>query len=183
VISIGLSTTVADLEGILALGQRNHARSVAADLWATDGFVTMEYTVAQLQSMCGPYHHVLAWSGDAVVGYALVMLKEHWAAFPLLYDMFQKIEGGAIAGKPMRELRYFVMGQVCIDQAFRGQGMFGMLYDKLRQQMRGDFDAVITEVSDKNGRSMGAHRAVGFKNIALQDEVPSEWNVIAWDWT
>jgi GNAT superfamily N-acetyltransferase len=180
--NVELSETIADYERIIELQQANHAAAVAPDLGETEGFVTMEYTVPQLQAMSGKYRHVVAKAGDVVVGYALVLLIEYKAAFPFLHDMFQKIEAGSDCGKPIRESAYFVMGQVCIEQDFRGKGLFKMLYRKLKEQMSADFDLVITEVSEKNKRSMRAHQEVGFRNIQLKDEHASEWNVIAWDW-
>jgi GNAT superfamily N-acetyltransferase len=180
--NVALSDTIADYEKIIELQRANHAAAVAPDLREMQGFVTMEYTVPQLQTMSGKYRHVVAKSGEAVVGYALVLLKDHKAAFPFLHDMFQKIEAGSNCGKPISEIAYFVMGQVCIEKDFRGKGIFKMLYRKLKEQMSADFDLVITEVSEKNKRSMRAHREVGFRNIQLEEEQASEWNVIGWDW-
>ncbi|MES2297574.1 MAG: GNAT family N-acetyltransferase [Pseudomonadota bacterium] len=182
-LSVDLSIAVPDLEGVLALQRLNHARALAAEQWHAQGFVTMEYTVPELQSMCGPYRHAVAKSGEQVVGYALVMLKEHGHAFPLLDDMFKKIATGAIAGTPIANCRYVVMGQVCIDAAFRGMGIFDQLYQALKRQLQLEFDYIITEVSDKNGRSMGAHVHAGFRDIQLLAPDASEWHVMAWDWT
>ncbi len=181
-VSIELSVAPDDLARIIALQKANHADSVAAELWQSEGFVTMQYTVAQLQAICGPYQHVVAKVDGELVGYALVLLQEHRAAFPILYDMFDKIDAGAFAGQPLRTTPYFVMGQVCIARAMRGQGLFRRLYHALRAQMRADFALCVTEVSTRNGRSMGAHLDVGFAPITLAAPDPSEWRVIAWDW-
>lgn len=70
-VTLELSDAPGDLEGIVELQRLNHSGAVAADLWATRGFVTMEYTVAQLQLMRGGYRHAVAKSGSIVVGYAL----------------------------------------------------------------------------------------------------------------
>jgi GNAT superfamily N-acetyltransferase len=180
--SLELSDAVTDLERIIELQQRNHPTAVAPDLWETQGFVTMEYTVQQLQIMSGKYRHVVAKHNNAVVGYALIMLRDHSASFPFLRDMFQDIEAGAYSGKLLRESRYFVMGQVCIEKDFRGKGIFKKLYHGLREQMGTDFDFVITEVSTRNGKSMRAHEKLGFENIKPEGTGSSEWNVIAWDW-
>ena len=106
---------------------------------------------------------------------------DHRAAFPFLHGMFEQIEAGTCNGKPIRDSRYVVMGQVCIGQEFRGKGIFKMLYQRLQQQMRADFDLVATEVSTRNGRSMRAHSAIGFRDIH-PDDTANEWRVIAWDW-
>ena len=181
-INLELSDKYSDLEGIVELQRLNHSNAVASELWETEGFVTMEYTVEELQQMCRGYRHVIAKSDGVVVGYALVMLKESRTAFPFLDDMFQQAEAGALDGNSIREKRYFVMGQMCVGQAFRGQGVFRKLYQTLREQMLADFDLVVTEVSIKNTRSMRAHRQVGFRDIKEEHEQSSEWRVIAWDW-
>ncbi|MES2149500.1 MAG: GNAT family N-acetyltransferase [Pseudomonadota bacterium] len=182
-ITLELGETLADLEGILALQRINHATAVAPEQWAGQGFVTMQYTMAQLQAMCGSYRHVVAKRDGAVVGYALVMLKEHKEAFPFLRDMFESIETGSVRAKPLRDCAYVVMGQVCVAAEWRGQGLARRMYGKLKEQMSADFEFVLTEVSSKNVRSMRAHLDVGFRDIEMQTDVPSEWHVIAWDWT
>jgi predicted GNAT superfamily acetyltransferase len=76
------------------------------------------------------------------------------------------------------------MGQICVDAAYRGQGIFRDLYHALKSQMEHDFDFVVTEVSDKNQRSVLAHQQVGFRDI---NDIPlpktDEWEIIAWDWS
>lgn len=180
--SLALSDAVTDLERIIELQKSNHPSAVAPDLWETRGFVTMEYTVQQLQIMCRKYRHVVAKHNHAVVGYALILLKDYSSSFPFLRDMFQEIETGFYNGKPLRESRYFVMGQICVDEEFRGKGIFKRLYHQMREQMSADFDFVITEVSVRNGKSMRAHEHLGFENIKPGETGLSEWKVIAWDW-
>ncbi len=178
---VELCNSAADLVQVRALLEANHARTVDPALWESQGFVTMEYTVDELASICGRYRHVVAKDGDKVVGYALVLLAENKAPFTILADMFKKIATASFNGQPVREGDYFVMGQVCIAHDYRGQGIFGMLYQALRQQMKDDYKFVITEVSDKNARSMGAHVAIGFRDLTLAEPDPSEWHVMAWD--
>lgn len=177
-----LSDAVSDLERIIELQKLNRPTAVVPDLWETQGFVTMEYTVQQLQIICGKYRHVVAKHNNAVVGYALILLKDYSSSFPFLRDMFQDIETGFCDGKPLRESRYFVMGQICIEEDFRGKGVFKQLYHQLREQMSADFDFVVTEVSTRNGKSMRAHEHLGFENIKPGETGSSEWKVIAWDW-
>ncbi len=176
------SDSVADLEQIVALQRRNHSSAVAPELWQDEGFVTIEYSVEKLQNMSGKYRHVVAKCDGIVVGYALVMLKECRATFPFLAPMFEEAEAAVFNGKPIRDTSYFVMGQVCVDQACRGKGLFRALYQALREQMRLEFDVVVTEVSTKNGRSLRAHQRVGFRNIDDNGIDAEEWRVIAWDW-
>jgi len=182
-ITFELSRTDSELVQIIDLQQRNRLDAVADEQRATEGFVTMAYTIDELRLMSGGYRHVLAKSGGLVVAYALVMLKQCRASFPFLDDMFDNAERAVFKGMPMRDSAYCFMGQVCVDQAFRGNGVFRQLYQTLREQMRADFDCVITEVSLQNLRSLRAHERVGFKQIMEGGAGASEWRVIAWDWS
>lgn len=182
-ITIELSDLAGDLERIIALQAANHASALPSEQGAADGFVTMRYTAAQLRAMCGAYRHVVAKSDGVVVGYALVMLKECRATFPFLDAMFRDAEAGFLDGHALLGKPYFVMGQVCIDKTFRGKGIFRALYRALREQMRAQFDLVVTEVSTRNARSMAAHRGIGFRSVKDVEDEASEWRVIAWDWS
>lgn len=162
----------ADLEQILAL-QRSNLPG-AAPGQDQQGFVSLQYTVPLLETVCGPYRHVIASDGGRVVGYALVLLREAKEHFPEIADMFGAVEAWRAPGT-----RYFVMGQVCVAEGYRGQGVFRGLYHQLRAQMRDHFDFVATDVSRKNLRSMQAHAAVGFREI----NEGSPWQVIVWDWS
>jgi GNAT superfamily N-acetyltransferase len=181
-ITLELSDKTRDLERIVELQRLNLLDTLTGDLRESEGFVTMKYTVQELQLMRGDYRHVVAKFDDVVIGYALVMVKECRASFPFLDDMFQHAEVAVFSGHPMQKSAYFFMGQICVDQAFRGKGIFRKLYETLRGQMRADFDFVVTEVSIKNTRSMRAHQKVGFLEITDGSGDASEWRVIAWDW-
>lgn len=181
-VTLTLAAAPAELEQIIALQRRNHPDAVPPAQRQEQGFVTMEYTVAQLQSMCGRYRHAIAKAGDTVVGYALVMLSEQRADFPFLLPMFEAIDAASLNGRPVSAGNYVVMGQVCIDRAYRGQGLFRALYGLLRQQLQADFELIATEVSVNNARSLRAHRQTGFCTIWPEPGSTAEWQVLAWDW-
>jgi len=182
-VQLELTDATNDLQQIIELQRLNHINIVEADLWETEGFVTLEFTVEKLEQMKGNYKHVVAKSHGTVIGYALVLLRECSVFFPFLDDMFHTIDAAVFNGDPVKEKRYFVMGQICVEKEFRGKGLFKALYRKLKEQMSDDFDFVVTEVSKKNVRSVNAHKQVGFKSINDAGHDPdTEWKVIAWDW-
>ena len=74
------------------------------------------------------------------------------------------------------------MGQVCVDKAYRGKGVFDMLYQHHKQVLKDRFDFVVTEISTNNLRSVRAHEKVGFKNIHTYKDAVDEWSVVLWDW-
>src|SRR5688572_32857375 len=98
---------------------------------------------------------------------------------PILQPMFALLEtlqwrGEPLAGNP----RWFVMGQVCVAQAFRGMGVFDGLYRQLRETYAPRFDFVVTEISQRNGRSLRAHRRVGFETMHAYAQDDETWEVV-----
>jgi GNAT superfamily N-acetyltransferase len=126
---------------------------------------------------------VVAVDGDHVVGYALVMLKEHASSIPMLGHMFDEMDRMKLDGRRLADQRYFVMGQVCVDKDHRGQGVFPALFEELKARMSADFDLVVTEIASRNGRSLKAHEKVGFRYASKYLSPDGEsWEVVSWDW-
>ncbi|MEZ4954138.1 MAG: GNAT family N-acetyltransferase [Saprospiraceae bacterium] len=154
-----------DLHQILHLQARNLPQNITDEEARTQGFVTVHHDFDLLKRMNEPYPHVVAWDEGQVIGYALVMLRSFQNDIPVLVSMFQKIDDTFYKGEKLGEAKYFVMGQVCIDKNYRGQGVFAGLYREMQRQMRPYFDYIITEVDKRNTRSLRAHEKVGFEKV------------------
>ena len=57
--------------------------------------------------------------------------------------MFEGLYKIMYKGKPMYEYKFYVMGQVCVAAAYRGRGVFDMLYQQHRQLLQHKYDFVI----------------------------------------
>lgn len=169
-----------DFRQIKELNWANCKERVDEGLWASDGFLTLEFDTDQLERMRGGYKHVVAKSMGEVVGYALVLIKENRHIFPFFDPMFETINLTKLDGMLLSKLNYFVMAQICVHTEFRGKGVFSGMYKKLAEQMSLDFDKVVIEVSPKNVRSMKSHLRVGFEVIKNEDyqEDLVDWNVM-----
>jgi GNAT superfamily N-acetyltransferase len=175
-----------EVEEILELQARNHVSAVSSETMRDQGFVTVRYEPAVLADMSRRYPQVIARAGDALAGYCLVLPQSFRRDVPILAPMFALLDGLSWRGRPLRDdPRWFVMGQVCVAEAYRGQGVFDGLYEKLREVCRPDFDFVVTEVAARNVRSLRAHRRVGFQTLHTYDDPTTgeQWEVIVWDWT
>ena len=175
-------STDSEVQQILDLQSQNLAASLTPEIIASQGFVTVKHDPEVLRQMNRIYPSVIAKAGTSLAGYCLVMPREFAPKVPILAPMFQMLETLSWLGRPLRESRWFVMGQVCVAEAFRGQGVFDGMYQKLREVCRRDFDFVVTEVAERNTRSMRAHQRVGFETIhTYPDDTTGEmWHVIAW---
>ena len=174
-----------DVEQILALQAANHRDVVDAATAQQEGFTSVRHDLAVLQAMNRAYPSAVAFSGETIGGYALMMAQQFRQDVPLLEPMFALLDGLEWRGEPLAgNPRWFVMGQVCVASAFRGQGVFDGVYAKLRDAYAPQFDFVVTEISQRNTRSMRAHRRVGFETLHVyRDEAADEtWEVVVWDW-
>lgn len=172
-----------DVQQILDLQYINLPKNISDSEAKEQGFVTVHHDFELLNAMNEPYPHIIAKDGNQVIGYTLVMLKNFGDQIPVLQPMFDKINSLHYNGDSLKKTPYFVMGQVCVDKAYRGQGVFAGLYQKMKTEMSPHFKYIITEIATRNTRSMRAHEKVGFETIHIFQTPEEEWAIVAWDWT
>lgn len=178
-ITYGTSNHENELKGILELQKKNLSQNISIEELRSQGFVTVEHDLDLLSRMNTPFQHVIAKDGETVIGYALVMLRKWKKEIPVLVDMFDQIDSVEYQQKILGQARYFIMGQICIDKAYRGQGIFAGLYQEIQKRMKDDFDYIITEIASRNHRSLRAHQKVGFKTIkTYQIGNEEEWVLV-----
>jgi ribosomal protein S18 acetylase RimI-like enzyme len=178
-------TTIAsddDVRQVLDLQQVNLSTKVSADVAASQGFVTVQHNFDLLKQMNEAIPQVIAKDGNQVVGYALVMLPAFQDLIPVLKPMFVLFDSLDFRGKKISEYRYYVMGQICVAEGYRGVGIFDGLYQHHRELYRMQFDFVATEIASRNTRSIRAHERVGFKTIHTFQDETDHWEIVVWDW-
>ncbi|MBX2828433.1 MAG: GNAT family N-acetyltransferase [Flavobacteriaceae bacterium] len=168
--------TLSELEQILILQKTNLPESLSPYEQQAEGFVTVHHDFDLLKRMNDACPHTIAKDGDKVVGYALSMHPKFGNEIEVLVPMFDEIEK-AIAGSQAYQ-NYVVMGQVCIDIAYRRQGIFRKLYQAMKEFLIPPYSCIITEVDHKNKRSMEAHLAIGFTRLHTYDFDGREWELI-----
>ena len=174
-----------EVEQILALQAANHRDHVDPATAASDGFTSVRHDPAVLQAMNRAHPSAIATANGELAGYCLMMPQSFRDRVPILQPMFTLLDtlhwrGQPLAGNP----RWFVMGQVCVARDFRGMGVFDGLYHELRRACAPQFDFTVTEISQRNPRSLRAHRRVGFETLHVyRDPAADEmWEVVVWDW-
>lgn len=141
-----------------------------------EGFVTVQHSFELLKIMNNKCAHIIAKSEDRVVGYALSMVKDFKDDIDVLKPMFNNIEKNIPS-----TVQYIAMGQICVDKAFREQGVFRGLYNKMKEALNLEYDAIITEVDKTNTRSLSAHLAIGFKTLYSYRFNNQDWVILKWD--
>ena len=184
-LTITTAQTEADLRGILALQQQNLKRNLSDDVQADQGFITLQYTLEQMHKMHEAAPSVVAKDGEMVVGYALVTTPDMRQFIPELGTLFDQIDTITYQDKPLNVFPYYVMGQVCVADGYRGQGVFDALYAHHKTTYQTRYQLLITDISTRNTRSFRAHERVGFRPVARFHEATAgeEWIVVVWDWS
>jgi len=175
-------TTNEELREIIQLSDQNLRTKISDEEKKSQGFVSWNYSFELLYKLNAQHPHVIVKDDNKVIGYALVALKEARNFHPALEQMITDLEPLLYKDKKLSAYEYYVMGQVCVDKAYRGKGIFEMLYQKHKILFEKDYDFVVTEISTANSRSLRAHEKLGFKNIYTYTDITDEWNVVLWDW-
>ncbi|WP_316832504.1 GNAT family N-acetyltransferase [Pedobacter aquatilis] len=182
-ITITTSSTVNDLQGILALQKSNLSSDLSAEEKQKQGFVTVAHSLADLEKMQSYEQNIVAKDGDRIIAYVLAMTAKSSDDIPVLVPMFEGFNHMKYLGKPIADYNYMVVGQVCVDKAYRGQGLFDKCYQAYLEYFQQDYDFAITEVATSNLRSINAHKRVGFTEIhTTKDPNGLEWSIVLWDW-
>ena len=167
-----------DLHAILALQQQNLPRNINNAEVKTQGFVTVEHDIDLLREMNNAYPHTIARDGEYLAGYALVMLPQFRHRIPVLVPLFERFEQLTWHGRPVESTQWFLMGQVCVNKAYRGQGVFAAMYRDQQQRLAKDYELILTEISARNHRSLRAHEKVGFEVLEHYKADGETWVVV-----
>lgn len=175
--------TDGDLQGILSLQRANLPSRLSAGEMASQGFVTVVHRFDDLKKMNEAERHVIARDGDKVVAYLLAMTAAAKDDIPALRPMFQSFDGIDFSGKPVSSYPYIVVGQVCVDKAYRGRGVLDNCYGAYRDVFQAKYAFAVTEIATRNTRSLAAHKRIGFIEIYRYTASDGEeWSIVLWDW-
>ena len=178
------ASTAAEVRQILDLQAMNLPAALSPDTIASQGFVTVRHEPEVLARMNEAAPAIIATDGERVVGYALVMRREFAADVAILRPMFNLLDALSWRGRSLRDqTRWFVMGQICIADGYRGRGIFDGLYRTMADVYRDCYDFTVTEVAARNTRSLRAHARVGFQTLHRYADATTgeEWEVIVLD--
>ena len=182
-VEITIAKTEDDLHRILVLEAQNLTKNISEAVQKDQGFVTFQYSYQQMKAMADVAPQIIAKDGDEVVGYALTTLPSLGEAIPMFAPMFTLLQKLSWNNQPVYDYRFYAMGQICVADGYRGQGIFDAMYAKHKEILSENYDLCITEVAIRNARSMRAHERVGFKTIHTYEDSADIWNVVVWDWS
>ena len=168
---------------VLELQKVNLPTNLTAEQIASQGFVTVVHSFKTLKKMNRQEQSIIAKDNEQVVGYLLAMTTESKNDIPILIPMFKVFDEVVFKDRKISDYKYIVVGQVCIAEAYRGKGFLDECYLAYRNHLRSKYDFAITEIHDKNQRSIKAHKRIGFETVHQYTDVEgNRWHVVLWDW-
>lgn len=168
--------------GIKELQTANLRSTLGDEESEKEGFVTAQYTVEFLEEMNQAEPSVIAKDGDRVVGYALVTTREIAQKHDLMRDLCDKINRHSFHGKDMSTFNYILVGQLCVAKSHRGLGLVQKMYDFYRKELSSKYPYCLTDVDERNPRSIKAHLKSGFEVLGTLHFGGNKWQIVIWDW-
>jgi ribosomal protein S18 acetylase RimI-like enzyme len=171
------------IDSLLDLQRRNLREYLDAQTIESQGYVSFHYTPDILQKKMSGAPQIIAREGDTVVAYALSTIPEISKTIDAFVPLLEKFKTIAYHGKMLTDWRYYIVGQVCVDEKWRGKGVFDALYAEHKRLFQPDYDFVVTVIDSDNTRSLAAHWRIGFKTIHtyFDDYHGKEWQLVLWD--
>lgn len=172
-----------DLPGILALQQANLKQFLPPGELSEQGFVTVQHNFPLLKNLNDAERHIIAKHDNRVVGYTLAMTRQARAHIPVLVSLFDQADTIHYDGRMLGSYQYLVVGQACVDKAYRGMKVLDRCYEVYRERYQGKYQMAITDIVSSNTRSRRVHQRVGFKEVkTFTDAGGTEWVIVVWDW-
>jgi hypothetical protein len=159
--------TTEDFQKIFELQNKNLPTSLSeSDL--KDGFLSISFTVDELQSMNDNICIMTCFSGMDLCGFHVATTPELNKKSPLLMAMMQQFSQITYKDKAISEYDCFIAGPSCIDKEYRGQGIYPQLIAALFDFLKNTSNPCrlrISFASKSNPRSLNAQHKIGCEII------------------
>ena len=171
-----------ELEQIAQLSAANQVANISAETKEKEGFVSWIYSTEILTRLHAIIPSVITMDGNQLAGYAISLTKDCADVYPSLATMLEYTGSVTYKGRPLSEQSFYIMGQICVDIDYRGQGVVQQLYEFHKKHFSSQYPLLVTEISVNNPRSLKAHKKVGFEIIDTHRDHEGMWDLVAWDW-
>jgi hypothetical protein len=143
-----------DIPAIVSLQDANLRDNVADP---AQGFLSARLEPAELLEIAHDPALIVALHGDEIAGYLCTSSNALGHRVPVVAAMLEQLPQLTFLGRSLAHQRTFVYGPVCVRADFRGKGVLRGMYDALRREVAGDYDAGVLFVAKDNPHSLHAH--------------------------
>lgn len=180
--NVRFARTAEDYEAISALNTLNRKVFLPQEQIRSQGFVTWAYPVDLLEKMAAFAPSVICTEGSTLAGYALTAPLDCAVVHPELAQLLEKMKVVNYRDQPLSAYRHYIMGQLCVAEPYRGQGIVEKMYQFHRQQFYPQFEMMVLTISTANTRSVRVHERIGFQEVHHFEDHHGAWKAYVWDW-
>ena len=177
-------TTAKDLKDLIQiqkLQDKYHKDSIPKKLWRQKGYLTLRYSLELLQKAGYYYPPIVTKYKDEIIGYLLIFDQKIQGMHPVVDHFIGEINPIRFLGKPLKYLNYVMVGQVCVDQKYSGNGIARSMYAHFKKFYSSSFSYCVTDINISNIRSLKLHYDLGFQLIGKSYTEEAEWNIVLLD--
>ena len=171
-----------DLFQIKRLNQKNLKNNLTQEERLKYGFLTLEYDIELLLKVNKIEKSIVAKKGKKIVGYAIVINKTAYGLNKLLDDLIDRVNNLKYDKNYLNKIDYALVGQLCIRKDYRGKGLVKDIYKFFKKEYSKKYKYLITDIDERNTRSLKAHTKNKFQIIDNFYWGDSYWNIILWNW-
>jgi hypothetical protein len=147
-----------DYESILRLQSANYIRNLAVED-RKDGFLSAEFTLAQVASMAEDLGTIVAAADGEIVAFLCAFRREFETGSPVIARMLDMYDRVLFHSKPLASFDSYIYGPVCISRPYRRRDLLRALYEAQKKDLTGKFELGVAFVSRDNPHSLAAHVA------------------------
>lgn len=122
-----------------------------------EGFLSAEFSLAQVAAIASDLGIAIVTTGDDVAGCLCALRREFDHGSPVVAKMLESYEQARFEGQPLSAFNSYIYGPVCIAREHRRRGLLRGLYEFQKQDLAGQFEVGVALVSHSNPHSMQAH--------------------------
>jgi hypothetical protein len=147
-----------DYPAILRLQSANFIGNLSEEE-QKEGFLSAEFTFQQVAEIAEDIGTTIAAVDGAVAGFLCAFRNQFKHGSLVIAKMLDAYDLVKFDGKALSSYNTYVYGPVCIDRAYRRQGLLRGLYEAQKQDLAGLFEVGVAFVSRNNPYSLNAHLA------------------------
>lgn len=129
------------------------------------GFLSGSFTASQFSDLNEDIAVIVALDEARLIGFLCASSVEFNQNFRLPAAMTARFQHVSYKGRLVSNYTTVVAGPVCVDQNYRGKGIFESMYVCLIETVPAKYDLIAALVSTINPRSIHAHEKVGLETV------------------
>ena len=145
-----------DMGAILRIQAANYVGNLTPEGRAR-GFLSAVYTPDELNEMANDAAVMVAAEDGRVIAFVCAYSAAFGARFPIVARMIARFGEADFEGRPLSERSMLIYGPVAVDRRAQGHGAARGMFEQLKREMKGRFDAGAALIAEDNTHSRYIH--------------------------